>query len=952
LHEFPLFLYMNLPQIEEKILKFWRQRKIFDKSLKRNKGAKRFVFFEGPPTANGMPGLHHVEARAFKDVFPRYKTMRGFLVDRKAGWDTHGLPVEIEVEKELGFKSKNDIAKYGLAKFNKKCRENVWKYKTEWEKITERIAFWVDMKDPYITYANDYIESVWWIVKQIWDKGLLYKDYKVVPYCPRCGTPLSSHEVAQGYKTVKEKSIYFKLPIKAEPASFFLVWTTTPWTLPANVAIAVGENITYVKVRVGEEKYILAKERLKVLNELYEIESEFLGGTLVDREYDALYEMKLDKPSYRVIGAEFVSVADGTGIVHIAPAFGVEDMEAGRANDLPVLMTVDEAGQFKEEVAQWKGQFVKDADPAIVADLKKRKLLYKEEMYEHEYPFCWRCNTPLLYYAKTSWFIKMTALKDQLLANNEQINWVPDYLKHGRFGEWLKEVKDWTLSRDRFWGTPLPIWECARCHEIKVVGSVKEFKKKLKDLHRPFVDEIVFECPKCNGQMKRVPEVMDCWFDSGSMPYAQWHYPFANKNKIDEGEAFPAEFICEAIDQTRGWFYTLLAISTLLGKGPAYKNVISVGHLLDAKGLKMSKSKGNIVEPMALINEFGADTTRWFFYTVNQAGDPKRFDLKDIKDKYNRFFGTLFNTFVFFNTYTDKKFKSNKNFKPKNVLDKWILSLLNSLIVAVSEDLEKYDAVAAARAIEDFVGELSNWFVRRSRRRFQKPESKSEKNEAEQTLYTALLALAKLSAPFIPFLSEEIYLGLKKSKMAESVHLCDWPVADKKAINKSLEAKMAQARAVVVLALAERAASGIKVRQPLASLAISNKQSAINNKELIKIIQDEINVKEVVFDEALKEGEIKLDKKITRVLKEEGEAREVTRQIQDMRKEAGLTRQDTISIAWHSNDKSLGALMANWEKYLEKENLAKEVVAYDKKEKYLLEKEMKFEKGKIRLAIK
>ncbi|MBU2037412.1 isoleucine--tRNA ligase [Patescibacteria group bacterium] len=942
---------MDLPQIEEKILKVWRKKKIFEKSLKRNKDKKRFVFFEGPPTANGMPGLHHVEARAFKDVLPRYKTMRGFLADRKAGWDTHGLPVEIEVEKELGLKSKKEIEKYGLAKFNEKCRESVWKYKNEWEKITERIAFWVDMKDPYITYENDYIESVWWIVKQIWDKGLLYKDYKVVHYCPRCGTPLSSHEVAQGYKTVKEASIYFKLPIKADPASFFLVWTTTPWTLPANVAIAVGENITYVKARVGEEKYILAKERLAVLNESYEIESEFLGGTLVGQEYEPLYEIKLDKPGYKVIPAEFVSTEDGTGIVHIAPAFGVEDMEAGRLHDLPVLMTVDEAGNFKEEVKQWAGQFVKDADPSIIADLKKRELLFREEMYEHEYPFCWRCHTPLLYYAKTSWFIKMTALREELLENNAQINWVPEHLKGGRFGEWLKEVKDWTLSRDRFWGTPLPIWECEKCHEIKVVGSVKEFKKKLRDLHKPFIDEVVFECPKCGGQMNRVSEVMDCWFDSGSMPFAQWHYPFANKNKIDDGEAFPADFISEGIDQTRGWFYTLLAISTLLGKGPAYKNVISVGHLLDAKGLKMSKSKGNIVEPMAIISEFGADTVRWYLYTVNQAGDPKRFDIKDVKDKYNRFFGTLFNVYLFFKTYTEKSFKPQKLFQPQNILDKWILSLLNSLIAEVSDALDKYDVVGAARAIENFVGELSNWFVRRSRRRFQKPENKSEKNEASQTLYFVLLTLSKLAAPFIPFLSEEIYLGLKKSKMPESVHLADWPVADKKAINKSLEAKMAQARAIVVLALAERALAGIKVRQPLAGLTINNKQLAINNKELVEIIKDEINVKEVIFDETLKD-QVKLDKKITKELKEEGWARELTRQIQEMRKEAGLTRKDIISIAWHSTDKSLASLMTNWAKYFERENLAQEVIAYDKKAKYLLAKEMKLGEGKIRVAIK
>jgi len=944
---------MNLPEIELKILKLWSKKRIFEKSLKLRKGKKRFVFFEGPPTANGQPGIHHVEARAFKDVLPRYKTMQGFFVDRKAGWDTHGLPVEIQVEKELGLKSKKDIEKYGIIKFNKKCRESVWQFKNDWEKMTERIAFWVDMKDPYVTYENQYIETLWWILKQIWDKGLLYKDYKVVPFCTRCGTALSSHELAQGYCAIKENSIYFKLPIKAEPLSFFLVWTTTPWTLPANVAIAVGENITYAKVRVGEQKYILAKDRLSLLGKEgeYEIESEFLGGTLVGREYEPLYEMKLEKPGYRVIAADFVSVTDGTGIVHIAPGFGIEDMEAGKANDLPILVTVNDEGKFTEEVEQWQNKFVKDADPEIVADLKKRKLLFSEEMYEHDYPFCWRCDTPLLYMAKTAWFIKMTTLRDQLLANNEQINWVPEHLKQGRFGEWLKDVKDWNLSRERFWGTPLPIWECEKCHDIKVVGSLKELNKKMKDLHRPFIDGVIFECPKCSHKMHRITAVADCWFDSGSMPYAQWHYPFENKNKIDNKEAFPADFISEAIDQTRGWFYTLLAVSTLLNLGPAYKNVISLGHVLDAKGQKMSKSKGNIVRPTEVIDQYGADTIRWYLYTVNQAGDPKRFDLKDVKDKYNRFFGTLFNSFIFFKTYTDKNFKPQRSFVPKNILDKWIISLVHSLVESVTNCLEKYDVVGAARAIETFVDNLSNWYVRRSRRRFQKPENVTEKNEAAQTLYLTLLTLAKLAAPFIPFLAEEIYLGLKKMRMLESVHLCDWPQLDKKLINKNLEAKMTELRQVVAQALAQRASAGLKVRQPLGVLKIKN-QALSKDKALLELIKDEVNVKAVVFDENLKSGEVKLDIKITKELKAEGLAREMVRSLQEMRKEAGLARKDTIFIAWSASEKLLKNIFTNFGEYIKTESLAREILAYDKKDKYLLEKTIELEEGKLKLGIK
>ncbi|OGZ33638.1 MAG: hypothetical protein A2Y98_01760 [Candidatus Portnoybacteria bacterium RBG_19FT_COMBO_36_7] len=943
--------YMNLPQIEQKILRFWDKKKIFSKSLAKTKKGSRFVFFEGPPTANGLPGLHHVEARAFKDIILRFKTMQGFFVERKAGWDTHGLPVEIEVEKQLGLKSKKDIEKYGIDRFNKKCKESVWRYKNEWERMTARMAFWLDMKNPYVTYENYYIESVWHILKEIFDKGLLYKGQRVVPYCPRCGTALSSHEVALGYETIKEASIYFKLPIKAENSSYFLVWTTTPWTLPANTALAVGENINYVKVKLGKEKYILARERLGVLPEGYEIESEFLGGALVGREYEPLYPMKLDKPGYKVVAADFVSVEEGTGIVHIAPSFGIEDMELGEKESLPSVMTVELDGNVTKGLGiPGEGKFVKEADEDIKADLKKRRMLFKEEMYEHEYPFCWRCDTPLIYYAKISWFIKMSSVRQKLLQNNEEINWEPAHLKRGRFGEWLREAKDWNLSRERFWGTPLPIWECEKCHQLKAIGSIRELGKKLKDLHRPHIDKITFSCPRCSGAMKRVPYVIDCWFDSGSMPFAQWHYPFEKNNKIEEGEAFPADYICEAVDQTRGWFYTLLAISTLLGKGTSYKNVICLGHVLDAKGQKMSKSKGNIIMPLDVINQFGSDTVRWYLYTINQAGEPKRFDLKDVKDKFNRFFGTLYNTFIFFQTYTGRSFRPAKNYKPKNILDRWIISLLNSRIIKMTDGLEHYDVVTAARSFESFIDDLSNWYVRRSRRRFQKPENEKEKNEAAQTLYYVLVNLSKLAAPFIPFIAEEIYLNLKKSKMPESVHLCDWPQADKKSINKNLEGEMAAVREIAALALAERAGAGIKVRQPLNQLKVkSSKLKA--DKELLELIKDEVNVKEIIFEETLK-GEIKLDKKITKELKEEGMSRELIRSVQDMRRQLGLTRKDSILINFQYpvSNNQLKKLIDNWAGFIKKETLSRELTI-GQKIKFDQEKEIELEGNKIKVGI-
>jgi len=889
---------IDILKTEEKILKFWKKNKIFEKSLKKREKNPNFVFFEGPPTANGRPGIHHVLTRVFKDIVCRYKTMRGYKVIRKAGWDTHGLPVELEIEKKLNFSSKNDIEKYGIEKFNKKCKESVWEYKKEWEKLTERIGFWIDMKNPYITYENNYIESVWWILKQIWQKGLIYKDYKVVYYCPRCETTLSSHELSQGYKRVKENSIYVKFPIKNSENRYFLVWTTTPWTLPANVALAINKDISYVEIKKDEEKYILAKNRLSLFeNEKIEIIEEFNGNELINKnlEYIPLFDfVKPIKRAYFLILADFVSDKEGTGIVHIAPAFGEDDMEAGKKNNLDVFQTVNYQGKFKDEISLWKGIFVKDADPLIINNLKERNLLFKEEIYEHDYPFCWRCKFPLLYYAKESWFINMNEVKNDLLKNNQKINWVPDYLKEGRFGEWLKEVKDWAISRERYWGTPLPIWECEKCKEKICIGSIKELleksekKIKIKDLHKPFIDKITLKCEKCNGKMKRVPEVLDCWFDSGSMPFAQYHYPFENKDKIDKKEQFPADFICEGIDQTRGWFYTLLAVSTLLNFGNPYKNVISLGHILDENGEKMSKSKGNVVNPWEMINKYGIEAVRWYFYTINQPGEPKLFKEKDVLNALNRFILILLNCFIFLETY--KKDVRTK-IESKDLLDKWIISRLNQLIIRVSFYLDKYDITSASRDIENFVvNDLSQWYIRVSRPRFQKPENKKDLINASSTLNFVLLNLSKLLAPFIPFLSEEIYLNLNKK--GKSVHLEDWPIADKRKINKKIEEKMEEARKIVSLSLSLRSEAKIKVRQPLKELKIKNTKLK-KEKELLEIIKNEINVKNISFDEKM-EKEIDLNCEITEELRKEGDLRELIRNIKDLRKKLNLKPQDFV----------------------------------------------------------
>jgi isoleucyl-tRNA synthetase len=1172
----------NFPKLEKKILKFWKKNEVFRRSIK--KGKKNFVFYEGPPTANGKPGIHHVLSRSFKDIVCRYRAMRGFKVLRKAGWDTHGLPVELQVEKELGLKSKKDIEKYGISKFNKKCKESVWRYKKDWENLTERIGFWLDLENPYITYDSDYIESIWWILKEIYKKNLLYKDFKVVHYCPRCGTPLSSHEVAQGYKKIKEPAIFVKLRIKNLEFKdcYLLIWTTTPWTLPGNVAVAVNPKFTYVKVKVDNEYLILAKERISECGIQGEIVEELKGKDLIDLRYEPLYSIteEASKNAYRVIPGDFVSIEEGTGLVHIAPAFGEEDMEAVKFQNknykkqnipqIPILLTVTEEGRFTLDVQKWAGLFFKEADPLIIGDLKERNLLFKEELYEHDYPFCWRCKNPLLYYAKRSWFIGMKKLKEDLIKNNEKINWVPDYIKEGRFGEWLREVKDWSISRERYWGTPLPVWQCQKCQNIEVIGGKKDFLKqkystnkyfilrhgeniytsKLKDIiypksenfslgltekgkqnimalspklkrakidfifssdyqraketaeiiakelglkvsfnkklrdvnlgiyhgkqkqelyqafpdmkerfykkpkggetwlncrkrmvnfikdvdrkyqnktilivghgdplgllegsmkglsqeelvkqklekkiiktgelrklnfvlmpfnekseldfHRPYIDNVKFSCSKCGDIMERVSEVIDCWFDSGAMPFAQYHYPFKNKKLITEKKQFPADFISEAIDQTRGWFYTLLAISTLLGKGPCYKNVISLGHILDEKGEKMSKSKGNIVDPWYIAEKYGIDAARWYFYTASQPGDPKLFSEKEVEEKLKRFIMTFWHCYEFYKTYAKLEKTENIQELIFTSLDKWVISKLNKLILEVTELLDNYDITASARQIENFViNDLSLWYIRRSRKRFQKPKTERDLREVSNTLSFVLLTLTKLAAPFTPFLTDYIYQKIQSSKFkaqsCESVHLEDWPNSNENLIDKELEKKMELVRETVKLALAERAKAGIKVRQPLQKLKVQNEKLTLRpgsglmpsevealkiNEELLGLIKEEVNVREIAFDSKIK-GEVELDVKITSELEEEGILRETIRNLQQMRKEMGFTKKDIISIQFKCEAEVKEFLLKNKERIIS-ETKAKDLKEV-KKDKFKIEKKVNIKGEKLTLSIR
>jgi len=1154
----------NANEIEQKVLKFWEENQIFEKSLKRRRGKKNFIFYEGPPTANGRPGIHHVLARSFKDIICRYKTMAGFLVERKAGWDTHGLPVELEVEKELGIKNKAEIEKYGVAEFNEKCRASVWKYKDEWDGLTKRMGFWLDLNSPYITYENNYIETLWWIIKQVWDNNLLYKGHKVVPWCTRCGTVLSSHELAQGYKETVENSIYVKFKLKANDLkkqvirignhefkdTYILSWTTTPWTLPGNVALAVGKNIIYSITEKGGDTLIVAEDS-PLGRKLGNVGIKIRGGELVGLEYEPLFIVPAlkSKTSYKVYDANFVTTTDGTGVVHTAVMYGEDDYNLGIKVGLPQHHTVDESGKFTKDVKGLEGLYVKskEAEDKIISHLKQNNNWLDSETYTHDYPFCWRCGTPLLYYATSSWFIKMSQLKKKLIEQNKKVNWVPGHLKEGRFGEWLRELKDWAFSRERYWGTPLPIWQCPHCEKQTVIGSIEElaklstpvnnnyfllrhggansndldiissypekfnnsltkkgkiqieklanslknkkidlifssdvlraketaeivskklgikvsFNKQLRewnfgvlnnqpaekltqfygsemnrfkkapekgenltevrsrmvdfvlglekkyknknilivshgdplwllecagkglsdeksiefkgrrypkngdfrkidflniprdkfgrlDLHKPFIDEIHLSCPHCRSKMERVNEVADVWFDSGAMPFAQHHYPFENKNLIDKKIQFPADYISEAMDQTRGWFYTLLAVSVLLGKEVPYKNVVSLGLILDKFGKKMSKSKGNIVVPGQMFEKYGADVVRWYFFTVNASGESKRFDEKDLLEISRKFISILFNSLIFLKTYGIKS-KALISYKKLGVLDKWILSRLNEVILKATNNLEKYEIVEAAREIEKLIDDLSRWYIRRSRRRFQRSENKKDLELASAILNKTLSEISKLIAPFTPFFADALYGSLDNKKFA-SVHLEDWPKADKKLIERKLIEGMEEVRELASLGLAKRAQAGIKVRQPLALLKIKNQKSKIKIiEELLKVLAEEINVKRVIYDEKIKE-DIELDTKITPELKEEGIIRGLVRMVQDLRQEAGLKPQDKIQLFVYAEG-AVKNILNNRSKELLKEVSAK-ALDLKKSDKISAQIETQLDSNKIWIGIR
>ncbi|MDD6551469.1 MAG: isoleucine--tRNA ligase, partial [Lachnospiraceae bacterium] len=852
---------------EHDVEKFWRDENIFEKSEEENKGkGETYTFYDGPPTANGKPHIGHVLTRVIKDMIPRYQTMKGKYVPRKAGWDTHGLPVELEVEKKLGLDGKDQIEKYGIEPFVRQCKESVWKYKGMWEKFSDQVGFWADMKHPYITYDNNFIESEWWALKEIWNKGLLYKGFKVVPYCPRCGTPLSAQEVAQGYKTVKERSAIVRFKAKGEDA-YFLAWTTTPWTLPSNTALCVNPDETYVKVKCADGyTYYMAEALLDTVlgkfsedgKPAYEVLEKYKGTDLENREYEPLYQCAADRAAKQHKKAHFVTVdsyvtmTDGTGIVHIAPAFGEDDSRIGKNYDLPFIQFVDDKGNMTEETP-FAGLFVKKADPEVLKDLDKRGLLFDAPKFEHDYPHCWRCDTPLIYYARESWFIKMTEVKDELVANNKTVNWIPPSIGEGRFGNWLENVQDWGVSRNRYWGTPMNIWECEDCGYQEAIGSRAELAEKTGnpddarvELHRPYIDKVTYKCPKCGKTMKRIPEVLDCWFDSGAMPFAQHHYPFENQDTFKE--QFPAEFISEAVDQTRGWFYSLMAESTLLFHCAPYKNVIVLGHVQDKNGQKMSKSKGNAVDPFEALDKFGADAIRWYFYINSAPWLPNKFHEDAVKDGQKKFLSTLWNTYAFYVLYANiDEFDPTKytlDYDKLPVMDRWVLSRLNTTVKEVDSDLGSYKIPEAARALESFVDELSNWYVRRCRERFWAKGMEQDKINAYETLYTCLVTISKTAAPMIPFMTEEIYQNIARKVDAnapESIHLCRFPEVNEQFIDKDLEDKMGELLKVVVAGRACRNASNIKNRQPLAQMFIKADEKL--DKFYTDIIADELNVK-------------------------------------------------------------------------------------------------------------
>jgi isoleucyl-tRNA synthetase len=962
--------------------------------VEQRRGGSLYVLYDGPPTANASPGIHHVLARVFKDVFPRYKTMKGYYASRRAGWDTHGLPVELAVENELGLKSKREIEDYGIAEFNKRCRQNVLRYVKEWETLTDRIGFWIDMKHPYITFENGYIETCWWIIKTLWDKGLVYQGYKVTPHCPRCGTSLSSHEVALGYDEADDPSIYIKFEVKLgslggtplEPffdkfalkKAYLLAWTTTPWTLPGNTALAVAADADY-SVTEGTNDYLIMasalveKVGLEGYHEVDRVKGRDVSGVQKGLRYkplfnphdfgterrgfqgDLLVEQKPDKNlTYPVIDEEFVSLEEGTGIVHIAPSFGEVDYEAGQFNGLSFVRDYVDLQGIIQGTYPFAGKFVKDADPLILEDLKSRGLLYRSERIRHTYPFCWRCNTPLLYYAKPSWYIKTTAMKERLISGNAEINWYPEYIKYGRFGDWLNNNVDWAFSRERYWGTPLPIWRCDICKHDECIGSVKELKQKegvkgvdkLSDLHRPYVDEVTYSCPstRCDGEMRRVPEVIDCWFDSGAMPFAQWHYPFENQDTFKAN--FPADYICEAVDQTRGWFYSLHAISTLVMGQSCFKNVICLGHILDSAGEKMSKSKGNVVKPEDVLATSGADALRWYMYTSSPPGNVRRFSKELVEEVVRKFLLTLWNTYSFFVTYANID-----KFDPRNVanvghhpeLDRWILSELNQLTDGVTRSLDEYDATAAGRKIEEFVDNLSNWYVRRSRRRFWKSENDTDKQSAYTTLYQCLITLAKLLAPLTPFVAEELYQNLVKpfdKDAPESIHLTDYPQADLSLVDEKLSTAVNLVVKITSLGRAARAKSNLKVRQPLAKVLVKVRTEAerASLEQMATQVLDELNVKELSVVESLpvekhpdwpvvEEGGlmVMVDTDISQELADEGLARELVHRLQTMRKQAGFDIADYIET-YYEGGPSVQRVMEKFAHYVKQETLSRKLV--------------------------
>ncbi len=982
----PVSSRVSFPELEKGIIALWRQNNTFQRSVAAREGGPRFTLYEGPPTANGSPGFHHVISRAYKDLFPRYKTMKGYYAPRIGGWDTHGLPVELEVERELGLTSKSQIEDYGIERFNARCRESVFRYLEDWNWMTERIGFWIDLEHAYITLRNDYIETVWWALKQMWDRDLVYQGYRVTPHCPRCGTSLSSHEVALGYRDdAVDPSVFVKfrlstprpgLPeaLKAldERPVFLLAWTTTPWTLPGNTALAVAADAEYSVVAVDNEYLILASARLLPTGlDTRPVVATLAGRELVGLTYEPLFNPHRfgverhrfqpggglarqepdDALAYRVIATEFVSMEDGTGIVHIAPAYGEVDYQAGQEHGLDFVHTVDLQGNVTGSYP-FAGRFVKEADPEVLADLEKRGLLHDSGTITHTYPFCWRCDSPLLYYAKQTWYIRTTAVKENLLRGNEQINWYPEYIKHGRFGDWLENNVDWALSRERYWGTPLPVWQCQECGTFECIGGVEELRARGAtglpeplDLHRPYVDAITFTCHRCRGQMRRRPEVIDCWFDSGAMPIAQYHYPFENATLLEDGR-FPADYICEAVDQTRGWFYSLHAISTLLFDRPSYRNVICHGHILDARGEKMSKSRGNVVDLPATLERYGADVLRWYCYTSAPPGNSRRYSEDQLKELTRQFFMTLWNVYSFFVTYANiDRFVPGKSGPPAGLseLDRWILSELNKLIKDVNTALDAYDPCTPTRRLAAFVSKLSNWYVRRSRRRFWKSENDADKLAAHATLYTCLVTLAGLLAPFTPFLAEELYQNLVLSvrpDAPDSVHLTDFPAADEALIDERLNQDTQLAMEASSLGRAARSRAGIKVRQPLARVII--RAAARRDREgLTRVapqVLEELNVKklELAEDAAALQAEglvsaaegglvVAIDTTITPELAEEGLARELVHRLQTMRRNAGFDIADYITT-WYLGDDYVNQVIASWSQYIRQETLSRGLV--------------------------